>query len=167
MSIFIINAVNLTWSRHFILRRFFRLNIFFQNKADIIRMIKHLGNGYLKKALIFRRNIIQSMCLIGGDNDAYHIIYYIMKLQWFYPCMIRNVRETVFSSDSFFNSCPIFFNSVHYFLPGKPVCLRNSISLYNRIKNNSNVSYEQAMDKVIHNLLIKLFITWHINRYCG
>ena len=42
--------------------------------------------------------------------------------------------------------------------------MRNSISLYNRIKNNSNVSYEQVMDKVIHILLIKLFITGNINR---
>jgi len=80
MGIFIINTVDLVWSSHFILYCLFRLYILFQNKADIIRMIKHLGDSYLKKALIFGRNIIQGMWLIRGNDDTYYIIYYIVKL---------------------------------------------------------------------------------------
>ena len=53
VSIFIINAIDLIRNRHFILGRFLCFDILLQNKADIIRMIKHFGNGYLKKTLIF------------------------------------------------------------------------------------------------------------------
>ena len=79
MGIFIIHTVDLVWSSHFILCRLFPFYILFQNKADIIRMIKHLGDGYLKKTLIFGRNIIQGMCLVRGNDDTYYIIYHIVK----------------------------------------------------------------------------------------
>ena len=53
MGIFIINTIDLIGNRHFILSRFFCLDILLQDKVDIIRMIEHFGNSYLKKALIF------------------------------------------------------------------------------------------------------------------
>ena len=79
VMLYLTNTVDLVWSSHFILCRLFPFYILFQNKADIIRMIKHLGDGYLKKTLIFGRNIIQGMCLVRGNDDTYYIIYHIVK----------------------------------------------------------------------------------------
>ncbi len=50
MGIFIINTIDLIGNSHFILSRFFCLDILLQDKVDIIRMIEHFGNSYLKKS---------------------------------------------------------------------------------------------------------------------
>ena len=66
----------------FLLQRFY---VVFLDEFHIIEMVEHLRDGDLKKALIFRRDIIEHVGLLGRDDDAHHIVLNRVKSQRFHP----------------------------------------------------------------------------------
>jgi hypothetical protein len=76
-------------------------------------MLKHLSDSHLKKTLIFCRDIVESMCLVRGYDDTDLIVHDIIKFEGFYPGLVRNIGNIVFSSDRFFDGKPVVFDIIH------------------------------------------------------
>ena len=71
-------------------------HILFQNKSDIVGMVHHLRYGYLKITFIFGRDIVESMSLIGRDDDHHHVILYLIEIKRNDPGIVGNIRKLIF-----------------------------------------------------------------------
>ena len=90
-------------------------DLFFQHKGNIIGVIHHFRDNYLKEVFIFRRNIVEGMSLIRRNHNNDNIIPYIIKTERFNPGIIRNVSKFIFFSDCFLDFFPFFLDYIHIF----------------------------------------------------